>query len=159
MELMVALAATSIIAAATLSNRYISDRFLPDKAIDLVDEAASRLRMEVDSKPEEIDELDRKLVQLKIEETALQKETDKASQERLAKLKEQGSEAVWPEPARTNEHKRGEVRPMSNHTSTPHLHFPPRASAGAPSGARDGAALGRVLHSEVSQVQLIRRGF
>jgi hypothetical protein len=76
-----------------------------------------------------------------------------------AKLKEQGSEAVWPEPARTNEHKRGEVRPMPNHTSTPHLHFPPRASAGAPSGARDGAALGRVLHSEVSQVQLIRRGF
>jgi ATP-dependent Clp protease ATP-binding subunit ClpB len=79
----------AIVAAATLSNRYISDRFLPDKAIDLVDEAASRLRMEVDSKPEEIDELDRKLVQLKIEETALQKETDKASKERLAKLKEQ----------------------------------------------------------------------
>jgi ATP-dependent Clp protease ATP-binding subunit ClpB len=79
----------AIVAAATLSNRYISDRFLPDKAIDLVDEAASRLRMEVDSKPEEIDELDRKLVQLKIEETALQKEPDKASKERLAKLKEQ----------------------------------------------------------------------
>ena len=76
-----------------------------------------------------------------------------------AKLKEQGSEAVWPEPARTNEHKRGEVRPMPNHTSTPHLHFPPLSSAGATSGARDGAALGRVLHREVSQVQLIRRGF
>jgi ATP-dependent Clp protease ATP-binding subunit ClpB len=80
---------SAIVAAATLSNRYISDRFLPDKAIDLVDEAASRLRMEVDSKPEEIDELDRKLIQLKIEEAALQKETDKASKERLAKLKEQ----------------------------------------------------------------------
>ena len=62
----------AIVAAATLSNRYITDRFLPDKAIDLVDEAASRLRMEVDSKPEEIDELDRKLIQLKIEEEALQ---------------------------------------------------------------------------------------
>ncbi|MDX1401358.1 MAG: Clp protease N-terminal domain-containing protein, partial [Kiloniellales bacterium] len=79
----------AIVSAATLSNRYISDRFLPDKAIDLIDEAASRLRMEVDSKPEEIDELDRKLIQMKIEETALRKETDKASKERLAKLSEQ----------------------------------------------------------------------
>lgn len=76
----------AIVSAATLSNRYISDRFLPDKAIDLVDEAASRLRMEVDSKPEEIDELDRRLIQMKIEEAALRKETDKASKERLAKL-------------------------------------------------------------------------
>ena len=80
---------SAIVSAATLSNRYISDRFLPDKAIDLVDEAASRLRMEVDSKPEEIDELDRRLIQMKIEETALQKESDKASKERLTKLKEQ----------------------------------------------------------------------
>jgi ATP-dependent Clp protease ATP-binding subunit ClpB len=76
----------AIVAAATLSNRYISDRFLPDKAIDLIDEAASRMRMEVDSKPEEIDELDRKLIQLKIEQSALKKETDAASKERLAKL-------------------------------------------------------------------------
>jgi ATP-dependent Clp protease ATP-binding subunit ClpB len=76
----------AIVAAATLSNRYISDRFLPDKAIDLVDESASRLRMVVDSKPEEIDELDRRLVQMKIEENALQKESDKASKERLEKL-------------------------------------------------------------------------
>ena len=76
----------AIVAAATLSNRYITDRFLPDKAIDLVDEAASRLRMEVDSKPEDIDELDRKLIQLKIEQAALQKESDKASKERLKKL-------------------------------------------------------------------------
>ena len=66
----------AIVAAATLSNRYITDRFLPDKAIDLVDEAASRLRMEVDSKPEEIDELDRRMIQLKIEREALKKETD-----------------------------------------------------------------------------------
>ncbi|MEE8189014.1 MAG: ATP-dependent chaperone ClpB [Kiloniellales bacterium] len=77
---------SAIVSAATLSNRYISDRFLPDKAIDLIDEAASRMRMEVDSKPEEIDELDRRLIQLKIERVALQKESDKASRERLEKL-------------------------------------------------------------------------
>ncbi len=78
----------AIVSAATLSNRYISDRFLPDKAIDLVDEASSRLRMEVDSKPEEIDELDRRIIQLKIEREALKKELDKASKERLEKLEE-----------------------------------------------------------------------
>jgi ATP-dependent Clp protease ATP-binding subunit ClpB len=76
----------ALVAAATLSNRYITDRFLPDKAIDLVDEAASRLRMEVDSKPEEIDELDRRIIQLKIEREALRKENDEASRERLKKL-------------------------------------------------------------------------
>ena len=76
----------AIVAAATLSHRYIADRFLPDKAIDLVDEAASRLRMEVDSKPENLDELDRRIMQLKIEREALKKETDKASRERLEKL-------------------------------------------------------------------------
>ncbi len=78
----------AIVAAATLSNRYITDRFLPDKAIDLVDEAASRIRMEVDSKPEEIDELDRKIIQLKIEQGALSKENDEATKERLLKIKE-----------------------------------------------------------------------
>jgi ATP-dependent Clp protease ATP-binding subunit ClpB len=76
----------AIVAAATLSHRYIGDRFLPDKAIDLVDEAASRLRMQVDSKPEELDELDRRIIQLKIEQEALKKETDFASKERLEKL-------------------------------------------------------------------------
>lgn len=76
----------ALVAAATFANRYISDRFLPDKAIDLVDEAASRLRMEVDSKPEELDELDRKILQMKIEREALKKEQDNASQARLAKL-------------------------------------------------------------------------
>jgi ATP-dependent Clp protease ATP-binding subunit ClpB len=80
---------SAIVAAATLSNRYITDRFLPDKAIDLVDEAASRLRMEVDSKPEEIDELDRKIIQLKIEREALKKEDDKASKDRLVKLEDE----------------------------------------------------------------------
>jgi ATP-dependent Clp protease ATP-binding subunit ClpB len=74
---------SAIVAAATLSNRYITDRFLPDKAIDLIDEAASRLRMEIDSKPEAIDEVDRRLIQLKIEREALKKETDRASAERL----------------------------------------------------------------------------
>jgi ATP-dependent Clp protease ATP-binding subunit ClpB len=76
----------AIVAAATLSHRYITDRFLPDKAIDLVDEAAARLRMEVDSKPEALDELDRKIIQLKIEREALKKETDDASKDRLKKL-------------------------------------------------------------------------
>ena len=80
---------SAIVAAATLSNRYITDRFLPDKAIDLVDEASSRLRMEVDSKPEEVDELDRRIVQLKIEREALKKESDKASKDRLKKLEEE----------------------------------------------------------------------
>jgi len=77
---------TAIVAAATLSNRYITDRFLPDKAIDLVDEAASRLRMTVDSKPEELDELDRRIIQMKIEREALKKESDKASKDRLETL-------------------------------------------------------------------------
>ncbi len=77
---------SALVAAATLSNRYITDRFLPDKAIDLMDEAASRLRMQVDSKPEELDELDRRIIQLKIEREALKKETDTASADRLARL-------------------------------------------------------------------------
>ncbi len=77
---------SALVAAATLSNRYITDRFLPDKAIDLMDEAASRLRMQVDSKPEELDELDRRIIQLKIEREALKKETDAASADRLARL-------------------------------------------------------------------------
>jgi ATP-dependent Clp protease ATP-binding subunit ClpB len=80
---------SALVAAATLSNRYITDRFLPDKAIDLMDEAASRLRMQVDSKPEELDELDRRLIQLKIEREALKKESDQASKDRLARLQKE----------------------------------------------------------------------
>ena len=76
----------AIVSAATLSNRYITDRFLPDKAIDLVDEAAARLKMQVDSKPEELDTLDREIVRLKIEQEALKKETDPGSKERLARI-------------------------------------------------------------------------
>jgi len=79
----------AIVAAATLSNRYITDRFLPDKAIDLMDEAASRLRIEVDSKPEEIDELDRRIIQLKIEREALKREKDQASKDRLGVLEKE----------------------------------------------------------------------
>ena len=94
----------AIVAAATLSNRYITDRFLPDKAIDLMDEAAARLRMEAESKPEEIDELDRRIIQLKIEREALKKESDQASRDRLVKLETELTElekksadltAVW----------------------------------------------------------------
>jgi ATP-dependent Clp protease ATP-binding subunit ClpB len=80
---------SAIVAAATLSNRYITDRFLPDKAIDLVDEAASRVRMQIDSKPEELDEIDRRIVQLKIEREALTRETDAASRQRLEKLEDE----------------------------------------------------------------------
>ncbi|TAL36034.1 MAG: ATP-dependent chaperone ClpB [Phenylobacterium sp.] len=83
---------SAIVAAATLSNRYITDRFLPDKAIDLMDEAASRVRMAVDSKPEELDEIDRRVVQLKIEREALAKEPDAASKARLVKLEEELAE-------------------------------------------------------------------
>ncbi|SHN56385.1 ATP-dependent chaperone ClpB [Erythrobacter sanguineus] len=79
----------AIVAAAKLSDRYIQNRFLPDKAIDLMDEAASRIRMEVESKPEEIEALDRRIIQLKIEEQALQKETDQASKDRLVALREE----------------------------------------------------------------------
>ncbi|MDI3308618.1 MAG: ATP-dependent chaperone ClpB [Acetobacteraceae bacterium] len=85
----VRIADAALVAAATLSNRYITDRFLPDKAIDLVDEAASRLRMQVDSKPEELDAIDRDLMRLKIEREALKKEDDPASRDRLAKLEKE----------------------------------------------------------------------
>ena len=77
---------SALVAAAQLSNRYITDRFLPDKAIDLIDEGAARLRMQVDSKPEELDEIDRRIMQLKIEREALKKETDDASRDRLDRL-------------------------------------------------------------------------
>ncbi|WP_072369256.1 ATP-dependent chaperone ClpB [Hyphomicrobium sp. NDB2Meth4] len=80
---------SALVAAATLSNRYIADRFLPDKAIDLVDEAASRLKMQIDSKPEELDRIDRELMQLKIEREALKKETDAASKDRLSNLEKE----------------------------------------------------------------------
>ena len=88
----VRIADSAIVAAANLSNRYITDRFLPDKAIDLMDEAASRLRMQVDSKPEELDEIDRRAIQLKIEAEALKKENDDASKARLSTLEKEIAE-------------------------------------------------------------------
>src|SRR2546425_6931812 len=83
---------SALVAAATLSHRYITDRFLPDKAIDLVDEAAARLKMQIDSKPEELDNLDREIVRLKIEQEALKKESDPASKERLRRLEKELAE-------------------------------------------------------------------
>ena len=80
---------SAIVSAATLSNRYITDRFLPDKAIDLIDEAAARLKMQIDSKPEELDNIDREIVRLKIEQEALKKETDSASKDRLRRLEKE----------------------------------------------------------------------
>jgi len=85
----VRIADSALVSAATLSNRYITDRFLPDKAIDLVDEAASRVRMQADSKPEDLDEVDRRIMQLKIEREALKKENDAASKDRLVRIEEQ----------------------------------------------------------------------
>ncbi len=82
----VRIADSAIVAAATLSNRYITDRFLPDKAIDLIDEAGARLKMQVDSKPEELDSIDREVVRLKIEQEALKKEKDAGSKDRLKRL-------------------------------------------------------------------------
>src|SRR5207253_1709868 len=85
----------AIVAAAELSHRYITDRFLPDKAIDLIDEAASKIKMEIDSKPEEMDRLDRRLIQLKIEREAVKKEKDEASQTRPRLLRTQvGAEEI-----------------------------------------------------------------
>jgi ATP-dependent Clp protease ATP-binding subunit ClpB len=107
---------SAIVSAATLSHRYITDRFLPDKAIDLMDEAASRLRMEVDSKPEEIDELDRRIVQLKIEQEALKKESDAASKDRLAKLTDELS-ALERESAELTAKWKAEKEKLSSATS------------------------------------------
>ncbi len=85
----VKIADSALVAAAVLSNRYISDRFLPDKAIDLVDESAAKLKMEITSKPEELDEVDRKVLQLEMERLSLQKDNDAASQERLEKIEQE----------------------------------------------------------------------
>src|SRR5678809_1424345 len=94
----------AIVAAAELSHRYITDRFLPDKAIDLIDEAAARIKMEIDSKPEQMDKLDRRIIQLKIEREAVKKEKDEGSRKRLALIEDEikklereyaGLEEIW----------------------------------------------------------------
>lgn len=100
----------ALVAAAVLSNRYITDRFLPDKAIDLIDEAASRIRMEIDSKPTELDELDRKILQLKIEAEALKKETDDASKERLEKINKELNELEKKSVEMTSKWKAGKAK-------------------------------------------------
>ena len=125
----------AIVAAAQLSNRYITDRFLPDKAIDLIDESASRLRMQVDSKPEELDELDRRIMQLKIEREALKKETDKASKERLVKLEKELADLEEKSAAldATLEAGEGEARPSPGDQGKTRQ-GPPRSRARAAQG-------------------------
>ncbi len=108
---------SALVAAATLSNRYITDRFLPDKAIDLVDEGAARLRMQVDSKPEELDEIDRRIMQLKIEREALKVEKDDASRDRLESLEKELADLEEQSTALTNtwqaeKHKLGHGQPI-----------------------------------------------
>ena len=130
----------AIVAAATLSNRYITDRFLPDKAIDLVDEAAARLKMQVDSKPEELDSIDREIVRLKIEQEALKKESDPGSKERLKKLEGElvvAGEAVG-RPHRALEGGEGQARPTrrsSRPSSTRCASNSPTPSAAASTSA------------------------
>ena len=122
----------ALVAAATLSNRYITDRFLPDKAIDLVDEAASRLKMEIDSKPEELDAIDRDLMQMKIEREALRKETDAASKDRLAQARQVDRRARGEEqgadPALGRREEQAGRRPEAEGRARPAPH---RAGAGA----------------------------
>ena len=103
---------SALVAAATLSNRYITDRFLPDKAIDLVDEASSRLRMQVDSKPEELDAIDRDLMQMMIEREALKKETDAASKDRLGRIEK--SIAELQEKSQSDDRALGSARSRSS---------------------------------------------
>jgi ATP-dependent Clp protease ATP-binding subunit ClpB len=104
---------SALVAAAVLSNRYISDRFLPDKAIDLVDEAAAKLRTEMDSMPAELDERMRRIMQLEIEREALKKETDAASRERLARSWRKSWPTSRPKPKRCKRSGRGRSRPSS----------------------------------------------
>ena len=143
---------SALVAAAVLSNRYISDRFLPDKAIDLVDEAASKLRMEIDSMPVEVDEVERRISQLEIERENLRKETDKASLERLAKLDKELADlkeergrltAQWQQEKDAIQHTEqaeGGTRDGSRASSTPHsggrLRQGVRASVRARAAAR-----------------------
>ena len=107
----VRIADSALVAAATLSDRYITSRFLPDKAIDLIDEAASRLRMEIDSRPVEIDELQRQVDRLTMEELALQKESDPGSVERLGRLRRDLADKSEQLTALTSRWEQGEVRP------------------------------------------------
>ena len=145
---------SAIIAAATLSDRYIADRFLPDKAIDLIDEAAARQRMQVDWKPEELDELDRRIMQLKIEQEALKKETDAASKDRLKKLAGELAELQEKSDALTARWKAERTSlvgpPNSKKNSTPRATRSPRRSARAITRKREGLPTTRSRRSRRS---------
>ncbi len=142
----------ALVAAATLSNRYITDRFLPDKAIDLVDEAASRLRMQVDSKPEELDELDRRVIQLKIEREALRKENDAASRERLTRLEKELAEleekssavaATW----QAEKEKVAETKKLKERLEQA------RSEAEIAQRRGDYARAGQLIHGEIPEIE------
>ena len=137
---------SALVAAATLSNRYITERFLPDKAIDLVDEAASRLRMEIDSMPIELDELERRRVQLEIEREALRKEKDDASKARLGALEAELGEIAEQAGAmkqRWETEKDGDRRPALDEGG----------AGGAPAADRAGRARGRLRHRRPAEVR------
>ncbi|WP_210530246.1 ATP-dependent chaperone ClpB [Rubellimicrobium arenae] len=143
---------SALVAAAQLSHRYITDRFLPDKAIDLVDEAASRLRMEIDSKPEELDALDRQLLQLQIEAEALKKEDDAASQDRLARLEKEMSELQERSAAMTAKWQAERAKLESARTVKERLE---EARAQLDRAKREGnlAEAGRLAYGEIPQLE------
>jgi len=144
---------TAIVAAATLSNRYITDRFLPDKAIDLMDEASSRLRMQVDSKPEEIDELDRRIVQLKIEREALKKEKgDKATKERLGNIEDELEELEKTSADLTSQWEAEKGKLMSGQKLTEELD---RARIELERAQREGdwTRAGELMHAEIPALE------
>ena len=148
----VRIADSAIVAAATLSNRYITDRFLPDKAIDLVDEAASRVRMAVDSKPEELDEIDRRLVQLKIEREALKKETDPASRARLEKL-EDDVEALAAQSSEMTARWRAEKEKVVSAAQLRETLDRLRADLVAAQRAGDFARAGEIQYGQIPQIE------
>jgi ATP-dependent Clp protease ATP-binding subunit ClpB len=148
---------SALVAAAQLSHRYITDRFLPDKAIDLVDEAASRLRMEIDSKPEELDQLDRQLLQLQIEAEALKKEDDDASKDRLSRLEKETAELQERSAAMTAQWQAERAKLESARTIKERLE---QARADLDRAKREGnlAEAGRLAYGEIPQLRARARG-
>ncbi len=142
----------ALVAAATLSNRYITDRNLPDKAIDLMDEAASRIRMEIDSKPEELDRLERRLIQLKIQREALKKESDDASRKRLADLEEE-NDGLEKEFADLNEIWSAEKAAVQGTTHIKEALERARAEAEAARRAQDYGRLAELQHGRIPELE------
>jgi ATP-dependent Clp protease ATP-binding subunit ClpB len=141
----------AIVAAAELSNRYITDRFLPDKAIDLIDEAASRIKMELDSKPEAMDKLDRRLIQLKIEREAVNKETDEASQKRLQLIEDEISVCsvntpTWRKSGRPRKPPRKAARPSRRNR-------PPQGGHGGPQAQGRLAKVAELQYGKLPQLE------